>query len=260
MFTLFLAVLGRFLSDEIKAWSGWLSKKIRGIAVTRLPENLRERYQEEWEGGIEEIPGEIFRLLYSVGLLKAASGIRHSARANSVISETSLPFSKRLMDVALASVVLVFYAPFLTLVALAIKLESPGPVFIRLPRLGSGRRTFGRLVFRTMTNEGAELRMTRLGRLLCKTALDQLPVFFNVLRGDMSIVGPPPIQPFNMIDAASSPPTPFTPGIVNYDADFSAQEWSVWRDLSTMTRVVSRTLILQMKKVPESVDTSQLEP
>ena len=66
-----IAVIGRFAADEVKAWFGWLHKRIRHYAVSKLPAERRERYDEEWASGVEEIPGEIFKLVYSVGLLRA---------------------------------------------------------------------------------------------------------------------------------------------------------------------------------------------
>ncbi len=73
--TLLIGVVARFMGDEVKSWFTWLHKRIRRIAVAKLPNNLRERYQEEWESGLDDFPGEIFKLFYSIGLLRAALGI-----------------------------------------------------------------------------------------------------------------------------------------------------------------------------------------
>ena len=79
--TVIIAIAGRFMSDEVKQWFEWLHRMIRKRAVKSLPEPLRERYNEEWESSLEEAPGEIAKLIYSLGLLKAAAGIRLSSPA-----------------------------------------------------------------------------------------------------------------------------------------------------------------------------------
>jgi len=130
------------------------------------------------------------------------------------------PFSwrteaKRLMDLAVASVFLTISAPLFALVAIAIKLDSSGPVFFIQERVGLSKRRFRMIKFRTMSVD-AEARMkdiehlnektgpifkirndpriTRVGRWLRKTSIDELPQLFNVLMGDMSIVGPRPLS------------------------------------------------------------------
>ena len=109
----------------------------------------------------------------------------------------------RPLDLALAGVLLVVTAPLLALAALAIKLESRGPVFYTQRRVGRGGRPFELLKLRTMV-PGAESmgagiyvlegdpRITRVGRLLRRFSLDELPNLVNVVRGDLAIVGPRP--------------------------------------------------------------------
>jgi Undecaprenyl-phosphate glucose phosphotransferase len=110
---------------------------------------------------------------------------------------------KRALDVAVATVVLLLGAPVLLLIALAIRIESRGPVFFLQERVGMDMRSFWMLKFRTMRVDAEQLgtwttpndpRVTRVGRLLRKTSLDELPQMINVLIGDMSVVGPRPEQ------------------------------------------------------------------
>jgi sugar transferase (PEP-CTERM system associated) len=114
---------------------------------------------------------------------------------------------KRVGEVALAGVALLLAAPILALVALAVKLSSPGPVLYRQTRVGEGGREFPLLKFRTMRPDAEaasgpvwaaaenDPRITWVGKLLRKTRLDELPQLWNVLRGDMSFVGPRPERP-----------------------------------------------------------------
>jgi lipopolysaccharide/colanic/teichoic acid biosynthesis glycosyltransferase len=109
----------------------------------------------------------------------------------------------RALDVALAGTGLVLTSPLVGLAALAIKLEDRGPVFYRQTRVGRGGEDFELLKLRTMV-VGAETmgagyavdrgdpRITRLGRFLRRSSIDELPQLWNVLRGDMSVIGPRP--------------------------------------------------------------------
>lgn len=112
---------------------------------------------------------------------------------------------KRVMDVALSLLALVLLSPLLLLVAIAVWLESGVPVFFRQTRLGLGGREFNMLKFRSMRHNAASTgpyftevndpRITRIGRFIRRTSIDELPQLINVLRGDMSLVGPRPDVP-----------------------------------------------------------------
>jgi Undecaprenyl-phosphate glucose phosphotransferase len=113
---------------------------------------------------------------------------------------------KRLMDIVLSALALLVLAPVMLLIALAIKLTSKGPVFFRQERCGLNGKPFDMLKFRSMpvdaeTQTGpvwaqkGDSRPTRVGAFLRKTSLDELPQFINVLKGDMSVVGPRPERP-----------------------------------------------------------------
>jgi exopolysaccharide biosynthesis polyprenyl glycosylphosphotransferase len=121
---------------------------------------------------------------------------------------------KRTFDLAVSALVIVVGLPLWLLLALAVKLSSPGPVFYRDRRIGLGEREFGMLKFRTMVADAAELqrelepsnevggalfkirddpRITLVGRALRRFSIDEIPQVLNVLRGEMSLVGPRPL-------------------------------------------------------------------
>ena len=107
---------------------------------------------------------------------------------------------KRLTDLILAACGLLLTAPLFPFIALAIKLDSPGPVFFRQPRQGQGGKSFSIFKFRTMVDappeqeprwaESGDPRITRVGWFLRKSRLDEVPQLINVLKGEMSLVGP----------------------------------------------------------------------
>ena len=109
---------------------------------------------------------------------------------------------KRAIDLALSLAAIALLAPLLTLTALAIRLDSPGPALFRQRRVGFDNREFVIFKFRTMTarDDGPNVpqarrddaRVTRIGRLLRRSSLDELPQLLNVIRGEMSLVGPRP--------------------------------------------------------------------
>ena len=113
--------------------------------------------------------------------------------------------AKRLLDLALVVPGLLLLSPTLLLIALWIRLDSPGPVFFCQVRIGRGGSPFRIIKFRTMVVDaesrgpqltvGADSRVTRSGRILRKYKLDELPQLINVLKGDMSLVGPRPEVP-----------------------------------------------------------------
>jgi exopolysaccharide biosynthesis polyprenyl glycosylphosphotransferase len=113
---------------------------------------------------------------------------------------------KRVLDVALSSLALVALSPVFVLVAMLIKLDSAGPVFFVQDRVGLNGRIFRILKFRSMYAGSAQYepsptssldpRLTKLGRLLRRMSLDELPQLVNVIRGEMSLVGPRPEMPF----------------------------------------------------------------
>jgi lipopolysaccharide/colanic/teichoic acid biosynthesis glycosyltransferase len=145
---------------------------------------------------------------------------------------------KRSFDLLVAAILLVLFAPVMLLVAVWIRLDSKGPIIFRQIRVGRGEKPFEILKFRTM-HDGAEgpfvaptgdARVTQAGRWLRKSKLDELPQLWNVLRGDMSLVGPRPEVPRQVAhypEAAKAIVFSIRPGITNPGsiAFFDEPEW-----------------------------------
>jgi exopolysaccharide biosynthesis polyprenyl glycosylphosphotransferase len=188
---------------------------------------------------------------------------------------------KRALDLVGAGLGLLLLGPLLATVAIAIKLDSPGPVFFRQRRMGRDDVPFVMFKFRTMVdgadaqrsalaarNEAAgglfkikaDPRITRVGSLLRRTSLDELPQLFNVLRGDMALVGPRPLvlNEDSMIEGWQRSRLEFPPGMtgpwqvygsariplhemVKIDYLYGAN-WSLWLDVKILLRTVSFVL------------------
>ncbi len=184
---------------------------------------------------------------------------------------------KRLLDVTFSTCTLLLLSPFLFVVALAIKLDSKGPVFYASERIGKKGRVFKCYKFRTMVVDAEERRaymmhlnerdgvlfkiandprITPVGRFLRKYSLDELPQFFNVLRGDMSVVGPRPpiaseVKEYKLSHLRRLDVTPGITGLwqvqgrqdPSFDSYVSLdltyiENWSIWLDLKIIVRTV----------------------
>ena len=123
-------------------------------------------------------------------------------------------FLKRLIDISISLLLLFFMSPLMIIVAVLIRIESKGPVFFSQQRLGRDGKLFGKVKYRTMHISNTQFvnaqdnekfiklsdgpRITRIGTFLRKTSLDELPQIYNVLRGEMSLVGPRPPLPYEV--------------------------------------------------------------
>ena len=120
----------------------------------------------------------------------------------SVRQRIYLPF-KRLFDILLSSLAIIVFSPLYILIAILVKCSSKGPIFFKQERIGKNKKTFKILKFRTMRSDtpkdipthmlnNPEIYITKIGRFLRKTSLDEIPQAFNIFIGQMSIVGPRP--------------------------------------------------------------------
>jgi Undecaprenyl-phosphate glucose phosphotransferase len=157
---------------------------------------------------LRHLSAEIFVLpddarVHALQLGVSTCGDRISLRGATRPLDDWALWAKRMQDVAVAGAALMFFLPAMIAIAIAIKLEGPGPVFFRQRRVGFNGRHFKLLKFRSMHARASDRnasrqtsrsdeRVTRVGRFIRRTSLDELPQFLNVLKGDMSVVGPRP--------------------------------------------------------------------
>jgi lipopolysaccharide/colanic/teichoic acid biosynthesis glycosyltransferase len=224
--------------------------------------------------GLTEVARRRVSLATAAGLnlLHVAAPARHGAQ----------PALKSALDRAAAALGLVLLAPLLALLALAVRLGSPGPALYRQTRIGHRGTPFTLLKFRTMIDGAERLRpgleaanehgggplfkmrrdprITRLGRLLRRTSLDELPQLLNVLRGDMSLVGPRPPLPeevahYGVVELRRLAVKPGLTGLwqvsgrseLTWDEGLAldlayADNWSVTGDLDVLARTVRAVL------------------
>jgi exopolysaccharide biosynthesis polyprenyl glycosylphosphotransferase len=188
---------------------------------------------------------------------------------------------KRALDTTLSILALAVIAPVMLAIAIAVRMDSPGPIFYRAQRIGRKGRTFACYKFRTMVQDADNLkadlehmnerdgvlfkiendpRVTKVGKWLRKYSLDELPQFYNVLSGDMSLVGPrPPMAAeVEQYDLAHLRRLDVLPGITglwqvearqdpSFDSYISLdtayiENWSLWLDMKILVRTVGVVL------------------
>jgi lipopolysaccharide/colanic/teichoic acid biosynthesis glycosyltransferase/8-oxo-dGTP pyrophosphatase MutT (NUDIX family) len=166
--------------------------------------------------------------------------------------------AKRLLDLLAAGLLLTASAPLLALIALLIRLETSGPAIYRSPRLGRAGRPFGLLRFRTVdpavpADRSLDARLSRVGRFFRNYSLDDLPNLVNVLRGELSLVGPRPMEP-DALDPAhplwqrvlSVRPGMVSPAVLALGARYNAAPLSLRRQLE-FDYIARRSLALDLR-------------
>lgn len=195
-----LAILAAVLGAEVIAWCGPAQRWLLRRAANALPVEHRDRYVEEWIAELAYVPnGPVTRLLWAGRIFVGRNSIARALGAP-VRSTSRTLTAKRGLDMAAAAASLIVSAFVLIGIALAIRLDSSGPILFRQTRVGKNGLPFEMLKFRTRVASGvdsaaaqdSDFQFTRVGRVLRRYSLDELPQLINVLRGDVSMVGPRP--------------------------------------------------------------------
>jgi len=167
-----------------------------------------EKRVRELTSRLSALPNEVTLLIDPVDARERSAALDRLASAplaplSGPVDADRRAFNKRIQDLAIGMLALVLLAPVIALTALAIRLDSPGPIFFRQRRHGFNHEEIVVWKFRSMRHEAADAtasrqvtsdddRVTRVGRFIRSTSLDELPQLFNVLKGEMSLVGPRP--------------------------------------------------------------------
>ncbi|MGU3386983.1 sugar transferase [Methylobacterium sp. D53M] len=275
---IFISVAGRVLADEFKAFRPNIVDWLLSRAVSKMPSELQERYEEEWRGHLEDVPGDLAKVWTAFGYNLVANRLKSSFFSWEI-------GSKRALDLVVCISACVGLAPLLLVIAAAIWIEDRKAPLIRLKRVGKNGRNFYCIKFRTMMVNGDAVlsahlaanpearaewlanfrlkddpRVTSVGYVLRKTSLDELPQWINLWRGEMSLVGPRPIVAAEIERYGTHFATCFsvTPGLtgawqiagradttyaerVAEDLNY-VQNWSLRRDLEIMLRTVPAVL------------------
>ena len=176
---------------------------------------------------------------------------------------------KRVLDTILVLVGLIVTAPLFLFIALAIKLDSPGPIFYSGSRIGKDGKPFPMHKFRSMVSDadavggastaGDDPRLTRVGKLLKKFQFDELPQFLNILKGEMSLVGPRPEVPFYvnmMTEEEKRVILSVRPGMTDWASLWNFHEGEILRgspdpEKTYQEKIRPEKIRLQMKYVKE---------
>lgn len=209
-----VAIAHSLVAEEIRAWLPHLARRLVRGAARQLPADSQARYEADWLAELAAWEDRAMSALAKAAHIRwKAKAIRESLGGVEIRGERA----KRALDLFIAMGLLLVLAPLLLATAIAIKLDSRGPVLFRQRRAGRGERSFGLIKFRSMYVEeplrreelkelsgpGEDIvfrirrdpRITRVGRFIRRYSLDELPQLLNVIKGDMSLVGPRPMPP-----------------------------------------------------------------
>lgn len=181
-----LLVLGAAGWAEFREWFPWFAKRMIALAVAALAPDDRARMKEELFAEVAAIPGKLSPLLFACNLCWGFWRPVLVAKADMSASRYAI----RASDMTLASLMLIWTSPLMLVCVVAVRISGPGPVIYVKRQVGRNNKEFRRMMFRTWNITAR--KHSRAGLFLQKTGLEVLPNLINVLRGDMSLVGPPP--------------------------------------------------------------------
>ncbi len=284
-------VIGILCTEINKKSCEIIVNKIRRNLISAIDKCFYEDIEIRWKlFPVEDPDSDKTRV---ISLKDLTDDVPVSGVTSHPASKKTALFFKRAIDILGSLFAILFFSPFFLFISLLIKLTSKGPILFRQERVGEGGKTFTLLKFRSMyANNNEEIhkkfvsklingeikveegkvknafkmkddpRVTYVGKFIRKTSLDELPQFFNVLRGDMSLVGPRPPIPYEVEEYDTwhtKRVLDFKPGITGYwqvdgrsNTDFNnmvrmdihyMKNWSLWLDLKLLFKTPIAVLV-----------------
>jgi hypothetical protein len=170
----------RQLVDELKAWTPWIIKRLIGLSVARLPGNRRERFEEEWKSHINDIPGDVGKIIVALGFLVAAMKIAAMDRAPQARIHLRR-LLQRSFAPTIGAVGLILSLPLMLLIAVSLRLSGMASVLVRPTYPNSNEERPGIHLYRFAGNSSA------IGRFLHKYHLNELPGLVNMTKGEIEL-------------------------------------------------------------------------
>jgi lipopolysaccharide/colanic/teichoic acid biosynthesis glycosyltransferase len=250
---LLVAAIVKFVISDLFAGLPWVAQQIVRLAARLLPEGDRARWEAEWLAETQAVPGRgVLALIFATSVLLRAPATRAALQPDAPKLRSLA--GQRVFDVAFSAWALLALLPILGLAALLVRTSSPGPILYASIRRGAHGREFRYLKFRTMavaTSDGlGNVEVTRVGRLLRRYSIDEMPQLINVLRGDMSFVGPARFRWDDRERVAK-------PGVVSWTSVLRTEEGSrrdaemarSWTLRETL-RLLGRTVLVVFRRRP----------
>lgn len=208
-------VVGMLISQQVKGSIPDYAARKAKAAARLLPDEIADEYEQDWLAELKALNGKpLSAIQYARGLPSAARSITVSLTGRGGQAR-GWGFVNRALDVNSSILLLIFLAPGLSVIGLMVKLDSRGPLLIRRRRLGKDGRPFGLIAFRTVVlcSDG-HIHRSRVGAFLVRSSIVTLPALVNLLRGDISMIGPPPQR----LGSEPGSPLDVRPGLTSWQA------------------------------------------
>lgn len=191
-----LAAGSAVVDAEVVAWSGRGQLLLLSWSARKLPAEQRDRYREEWRAELEQVPdGPVTRAVWVLSIASRSGKLAKTLRGPRWRPSGLGWMLKRSSDLAFAALALLLLAPVLVACAVALTIECGPGVLFRQVRVGKDGRSFAIYRFRSIKMTCGFPEVGPVGRFMRRTSLDELPQLWNVVRGDMALVGPRPDRP-----------------------------------------------------------------
>lgn len=228
---IFESLFVRIIGEEIKAWSPHQLEKLVRYHASKLPTEIEERWLEEWLAELDATPGTLKKIYFALCLFTAIPRMNWEHSLPNILFSSWTASTLRVLDILISGLTIMCATPLSLLIALIVKISGSGPILLRRQFIGRAGRKFDLLIFNVSDN-------IFINQFLNRTALNQLPVLVNVLKGDLSLVGPLPFRANSILDNRNIQIGAFRPGIAPYFKCLRSTE-----DFCTADSLIQRHLV-----------------